>query len=32
VRIVADGDRGKIEIEYYSQPELERLLETLGVL
>ena len=32
VRIVANGERGKIEIEYYSQPELERLLEVLGVL
>jgi ParB family chromosome partitioning protein len=32
VRIVPDGERGRIEIEYYSQPELERLLESLGVL
>jgi ParB family chromosome partitioning protein len=32
VRIVSAGERGKIEIEYYSQPELERLLEMLGVL
>jgi ParB family chromosome partitioning protein len=32
VRIVPQGDGGKIEIEYYSQAELERLLETWGAL
>jgi len=32
VRIVSQGQGGKIEIEYYSQPELERLLESFGVL
>jgi ParB family chromosome partitioning protein len=32
VRIVPQGQGGKIEIEYYSQPELERLLESFGVL
>jgi len=32
VRIQPQGAGGKIEIEYYSQPELERLLEALGVL
>lgn len=32
VRIVPQGDGGKVEIEYYSQAELERLLETWGAL
>ncbi|MFW9817838.1 MAG: chromosome partitioning protein ParB, partial [Candidatus Thorarchaeota archaeon] len=32
VRIVPQGDGGKIEIEYYSQAELERLLEMWGAL
>ena len=32
VRIVSQGQGGRIEIEYYSQPELERLLETFGIL
>jgi ParB family chromosome partitioning protein len=32
VRIVPQGDGGKIEVEYYSQAELERLLETWGAL
>jgi ParB family chromosome partitioning protein len=32
VRIQPQGAGGRIEIEYYSQPELERLLETFGVL
>ena len=32
VRIVSQGQGGRIEIEYFSQPELERLLETIGVL
>lgn len=32
VRIVSQGPGGRIEIEYFSQPELERLLETIGVL
>ena len=32
VRIVPQGNGGKIEIEYYSQPELERLLEVWGAL
>ena len=32
VRIVTQGQGGRIEIEYYSQPELERLLESIGVL
>lgn len=32
VRIVPQGSGGKIEIEYYSQPELERLLEMWGLL
>ena len=34
VRIVPSGiqDRGQIEIEYYSETDLERLLELLGVM
>jgi ParB family chromosome partitioning protein len=32
VRIVPQGDGGKIEVEYYSQAELERLLEMWGAL
>jgi ParB family chromosome partitioning protein len=32
VRIVAQGERGHIEIEYYNETDLERLLELLGVL
>ncbi len=32
VRITAQGDGGKVEFEYYSQPELERLLELWGAL
>jgi ParB family chromosome partitioning protein len=28
----ADGERGQIEIEYYNETDLERLLELLGVL
>ena len=32
VRIVMQGQGGRIEIEFYSQPELERLLESFGVL
>jgi ParB family chromosome partitioning protein len=32
VRILPQGDGGKIEVEYYSQAELERLLETWGAL
>jgi len=34
VRIVqnSDSDRGQIEIEYYNETDLERLLELLGVL
>ena len=32
VRIVPQGDGGKVEIEYYSQAELERLLEMWGAL
>lgn len=32
VHIVPQGIGGKIEIEYYSQPELERLLEMWGLL
>ncbi len=32
VRIVPQGSGGRIEIEFYSQPELERLLESWGAL
>jgi ParB family chromosome partitioning protein len=32
VRVVPHGDGGRIEIEYYSQAELERLLETWGAV
>ena len=32
VRIVPNGTGGKVEIEYYSQAELERLLEIWGAL
>jgi ParB family chromosome partitioning protein len=32
VRIVPHGDHGVIEIEYYGESDLERLLETLGVM
>lgn len=32
VRIVSNGTGGKVEIEYYSQAELERLLELWGAL
>ena len=32
VRIIANGTGGKVEIEYYSQAELERLLELWGAL
>jgi hypothetical protein len=34
VRIVPtpSGDRGQIEIEYYGETDLERLLELLGVM
>ena len=32
VRILPQGEGGKIEIEFYSQPELERLLEMWGAL
>ena len=32
VRIVSNGRGGKVEIEYYSQAELERLLELWGAL
>jgi ParB family chromosome partitioning protein len=32
VRILPQGEGGKIEVEYYSQAELERLLETWGAL
>jgi hypothetical protein len=28
----AGGERGQIEIEYYNETDLERLLEILGVL
>jgi len=32
VRIVPNNERGQIEIEYYNETDLERLLELLGVL
>jgi ParB family chromosome partitioning protein len=32
VRIVPHGAGGRVEIEYYSQPELERLLESWGAM
>jgi ParB family chromosome partitioning protein len=32
VRIVPQGDHGVIEIEYYGEQDLERLLETMGVM
>jgi hypothetical protein len=34
VRIVPSGvdERGQIEIEYYSESDLERLLDLLGVM
>jgi ParB family chromosome partitioning protein len=31
VRLVGSADKGRIEIDYYSNADLERLLETLGV-
>lgn len=30
VRLVRQGDRGRIEIEYYSRDEMERIIELLG--
>ena len=32
VRIVPQGKKGKVEIEYYSESDLERILELLGAL
>jgi ParB family chromosome partitioning protein len=31
VRILQQGERGQVEIEYYSESDLERLLELMGV-